>query len=567
MNYVQSSQAGREGSRRKGIEFSGMIVSFCLLAAGGFALAGDSALTDDVAATGVEPGLVEAVPESPKTIPGESPEPETTTHANTTGAVTGNETVGQSIDTANDELAEDGVFEDVVFEFYGHMSFQNRNDTFVGPPVPEAIDDPETEVESAKHPVAANIDLSEPVAPLLDVNGIDIGSIAPPTEPPLAVYKQKSMLLLGTEVAPGTSTRLAWSPDQSFDGIAVPTPVLVVNGAKPGPVLCLTAAIHGDELNGIEVVRRVLYDLQPEELSGTVIGVPIVNLQGFRRASRYLPDRRDLNRYFPGNPRGSAASRLAYSFFTEVITHCNALVDMHTGSFQRTNLPQLRANLEIPQIVELTQGFGSTVVLHGGGAKGTLRRAASDAGIPTVTLEAGEPARVQATDVAHSTKGVMTLLNELGMYDSATDWGNREPVYYRSKWVRAESGGVLFSKVDLGDRVRRGELLGTITDPITNVQTELRASVKGRVLGMALDQFVMPGFAAFRIGIEKPESELPPPSAIELSDQRAEPVNFEAEPDSSAIAESDADLYDEYGYEYEDEAEFLEVRDNLEDSE
>ena len=141
---------------------------------------------------------------------------------------------------------------------------------------------------------------------------------APPAdadEPP----DRRPLVLLGSEVPAGTSTRLSWSPEHSFAGIAGPTPVLVVNGAKPGPVLCLTAAIHGDELNGIEVVRRVLYDLDARKLSGTVIGVPIVNLQGFRRGSRYLPDRRDLNRFFPGNARGSSAARIAQSFFDEVI--------------------------------------------------------------------------------------------------------------------------------------------------------------------------------------------------------------------------------------------------------
>jgi predicted deacylase len=203
--------------------------------------------------------------------------------------------------------------------------------------------------------------------------------------------------------------------------------------------------------------------------------------------------------------------------------------------------------------------------LHGAGANGTLRRAASNAGIPTVTLEAGEPARVQDDAVTHSTKGVMTLLNELGMYAKTTTWGNREPVYYRSKWVRADSGGVLFSKVKLGDRVRKGELLGTITDPITNVQSELRASVKGRVLGMALDQFVMPGFAAFRIGIEKPESEISAPAAIAVSENSSGFENPDGNPASPALADTDAD--EEMYEEFEDESGLLDIRDSLEDSE
>ena len=462
---------------------------------------------------------------------------------------------------SEDEAIDGHVPSIVVYDFLGHAYVKSSGDFFVGPP---AADSPEIAVATispTRPPIAENIDLSEPVAPVPEIDQIDIGQIEPPAEPVVAADKQKSLLMLGAEVPPSTSTRLAWSPDQSFEGIAVPTPVLVVNGAEPGPVLCITAAIHGDELNGIEVVRRVLYDLEPRKLSGAVIGVPIVNLQGFRRASRYLPDRRDLNRYFPGNPSGSAASRLAHSFFTEVISHCDALVDMHTGSFQRTNLPQLRADLNNPQIVELTQGFGSTVVLHGAGTKGTLRRAATDAGIPTVTVEAGEPATIQDKEVSHSTKGVMTLLNELGMYNRTTNWGNREPVYYRSTWVRAESGGVLFSKVDLGDRVREGEILGTITDPITNVQTEVQATVNGRILGKALDQFVMPGFAAFRIGIEKPDNEVSPPTAIEVSANNTQPRDVESVSESLAVSEDE--LFDEY----EDEAGLVDERDHLEDSE
>ena len=154
--------------------------------------------------------------------------------------------------------------------------------------------------------------------------------------------------MLGERVSPGTFARLTWVPTETFTGNTVPSAVLVAHGTEPGPTLCLTAAIHGDELNGIETVRRVLHEVQAERLAGTLIGVPIVNLQGFHRNSRYLPDRRDLNRYFPGHPSGSAAARIAYSLFNNVIRHCHALVDLHTGSFHRTNLPQLRVDLSIP---------------------------------------------------------------------------------------------------------------------------------------------------------------------------------------------------------------------------
>ncbi len=320
------------------------------------------------------------------------------------------------------------------------------------------------------------------------------------------------------DLEPGTLTRLTWRAGESLYGSAIPTPVLVAEGAAPGPALCLTGAVHGDELNGIEIVRRVMYSLNPEKLTGRVIGVPIVNLQGFERHSRYLPDRRDLNRFFPGNPRGSSASRIAYSFFEQVVRRCDALVDLHTGSFHRTNLPQLRANLLDESVMTLTEGFGGLVILHSTGGSGTLRAAAVDAGIPAVTLEAGEPLRVDDKAVDHSVRSLFTLLDDLGMYDRRSLWGNPEPTYYGSMWVRADKGGMLLGRVKLGKRVREGDVLGTVTDPITNVQQEILAPASGRVIGMALNQFVMPGYAAFHLGVEAPSMEELPdaPSAEEL---------------------------------------------------
>ena len=314
--------------------------------------------------------------------------------------------------------------------------------------------------------------------------------------------QDRTLTVLGTQIPPGSVKRLSWSATELFAGVSISTPVLVVNGTLPGPTLCLTAAIHGDELNGIEIVRRVMHNLDPDELSGTVIGVPIVNLQGFRRGSRYLPDRRDLNRYFPGNTNGSAASRIAYSFFNDVVSECDSLVDLHTGSFERSNLPQLRADLLNPDVVAMTEGFGSTVILHNKPAEGTLRYAATAAGIPTVTLEAGGPTELEIQEVKHGVKGVQTLLHTLGMVRKVRLWGESEPVYYSSSWVRANRGGILLADVVLGSTVREGDLLGTITDPMNNASTRLFSPHSGRIIGMARNQVVMPGFAAFHIGIE-----------------------------------------------------------------
>lgn len=332
--------------------------------------------------------------------------------------------------------------------------------------------------------------------------------LLPDTSPPALVDPIPSFNILDAEVQAGETRTLVWSASQNFAGMELDTPVLVANGDKPGPVLCLTAALHGDELNGIEIVRRVLFSTDPKQLRGTLIGVPIVNLHGFQRSSRYLADRRDLNRHFPGYDGGSSASRIAHSFFKEVVRHCHALVDLHTGSFHRTNLPQLRADLSTPSVVALTTGFGATAVLDHPGAVGTLRRSAVDAGIPAVTLEAGEPARLQLDQVEHGVKAIKSLMAELGMLKKTIFWKEPQPVYYESSWVRADRGGILLATVELGAKVKAGDLLGTITDPITNVQSLIYAPFDGHVLGMALNQVVMPGFAAFRIGIERSKEEV-----------------------------------------------------------
>lgn len=362
------------------------------------------------------------------------------------------------------------------------------------PQEPEALVEPE-KLGLAIDPLAAEVEEDQAPVPLAD-------AVTRAGETSTA----KPLTLLGSEIPPGTYQRLGWSATELFEGVPISSPVLVVNGTLPGPTLCLAAAIHGDELNGIEMVRRVMHGLNPQKLSGSVVGVPIVNLQGFRRGSRYLPDRRDLNRFFPGNPNGSAASRIAYSFFTEVVRNCDALVDLHTGSFERANLPQLRADLRDPDVVTLTQGFGATVILHSDPADGTLRGAATAAGIPTVTLEAGGPSELELEEVMHGVKGIETLLNTLGMVRKTRLWGDPEPVYYRSVWVRANRGGILLADVSLGSSVQRGDLLGTITDPMTNSSTNLYAPFSGRVIGMARNQVVMPGFAAFHVGYQTAEA-------------------------------------------------------------
>jgi predicted deacylase len=312
--------------------------------------------------------------------------------------------------------------------------------------------------------------------------------------------------ILDQKIPPNSYRRLTWSSESLAVGFSEATPVLVVNGATVGPTLCLVGAVHGDELNGIEMIRSVIFDIDPAKLTGTVVGVPVANIMGFRRNSRYLPDRRDWNRYFPGNTHGSTASRLAYSFFNDIIKHCDSLVDLHTGSFHRTNLPQLRADLGDENVAKLAQEFGDIAVLNSRGSPSSLRASAVRAGIPAVTMEAGEPQHLQMEIVAAGVSAIKTLLAKKGMYGKPQKWGRVAPVYYRSTWVRANQSGILFSRVGLGKRVKEGEVLGTVTDPITNARTTIVSPFGGRILGMALDQVVLPGFAAYHIGIQTPES-------------------------------------------------------------
>ncbi|MGE4071984.1 MAG: succinylglutamate desuccinylase/aspartoacylase family protein [Lysobacterales bacterium] len=359
-----------------------------------------------------------------------------------------------------------------------------------------------------------------------------------------AMPPDPALYLLGERVAPGTKARLFWRSGATFLGDSMQVPINVVHGARPGPVLCLTGAIHGDELNGVEVIRRVLGSLDAEDLVGTVIGVPIVNMAGFSRGSRYLPDRRDLNRFFPGNVNGSSASRIARDFFDLVVIHCDALVDFHTGSFDRANLPQVRGDLRLPSVVDLTRRFGATAVLHTPSARGMLRRAATDAGISAVTFELGAPVRLEPAEIEHGVAAIETLMNNMGMTQRVRQWREPQPIFYESRWVRVARPGMLFSDVRLGDRVRQGQRLGRVVNPLNDESSELVSPVRGRVIGMALNQVVLPGYAAFHVGEEATEAKV-------VRDAEREPAAVEEaermdEGEPSEATEGSTEQVDEY---------------------
>jgi predicted deacylase len=337
-----------------------------------------------------------------------------------------------------------------------------------------AAEDPPPSAQAA---VSAPAPSSEPVTP-------------PP--PPWGAFE-----LLGESVPPGESRRLRFESLDSFTASLV-----ALRGSAPGPTLCVTAGVHGDELNGVAIARQLVDEMDPKQLSGTLVVVPIVNAHGFRTGSRYLPDRRDLNRYFPGTPTGSAASRIAHQFFEQVVRRCDALVDLHTGSLNRANVPQIRTDLSEVDNLRLAWGFGSEHVVHSVPQAGTLRRAADDARISAVLYEAGEPGRIDLEQIQRGVASIRGVLGSLGMIDFQGLIPVAQRLYGRTQWVRSDASGIYVPRVEPGALVEKGQAIGEVTDPFSSERVEIRAPISGRVLGMALGQVVIPGFALFHIGVE-----------------------------------------------------------------
>jgi predicted deacylase len=306
--------------------------------------------------------------------------------------------------------------------------------------------------------------------------------------------------LLGRTVEPGTKHKFPFIPDPSFESSYLNTPVFVARGAAPGPTLCITAGVHGDELNGVEVARRAFSRVEPASLRGSLIALPAINAEGVRSGSRYLSDRRDLNRAFPGREGGSVASVIAHAVFG-VIGRCDALVDLHTASNNRTNLPQIRADISNPDIRALAVHFGLGIVVAGKGPAGSLRRETADAGIPAIIYEAGEPYRFQEDEVDRGVEGVENVMAYLGMTDRRDVEIPATRVYEKTNWIRATNGrgGFFFPSAELGDVVEPGQVLGQVVDPFTDVGFDVVSTVSGEIIGMALAQPVLSGYALFHV--------------------------------------------------------------------
>lgn len=278
-------------------------------------------------------------------------------------------------------------------------------------------------------------------------------------------------------------------------------PVVVLCGSRPGPTVWLSAAIHGDELLGVEIIRQVMRGIDPRRLSGTILAVPVVNVPGFLAQSRYTPDRRDLNRSFPGSPRGSLASRLAHLFMGDIVARCDAGIDLHTGSNHRENLPQIRCNTDDETTLAMAKAFSPPAILHARLRQGSLRAACASRGLPVLLLEAGEAMRYADGPLEIGAAGVRRTLVHLGMLRDAPDPPRRRPPVIRSStWVRARRSGMVRFAVDLGDRVAEGERIGTVADAHGHTRSIVKSRADGLVVGITRNPLVNQGDALVHVG-------------------------------------------------------------------
>jgi predicted deacylase len=265
----------------------------------------------------------------------------------------------------------------------------------------------------------------------------------------------------------------------------VSLPVHVIHGRRPGPALFISAAIHGDEILGVEIIRRVLNTKGVDALRGTLLCVPIVNAFGFLAQTRYLPDRRDLNRVFPGSPKGSLAGRLAHLFLNEVAARCDLGIDLHTGAINRSNLPQIRGDFLKPELRHVAESFGVPVILQSGFRDGSLRQAAYDLGVDVLTYEAGEALRLDELSVRAGVRGILQVMHELGMLGAkfARSSKNQSVFAGTSQWVRAPEGGIFRAFKTLGDRVAENDVIGVVTNPYEGGDTDVRSTFDGVIIG------------------------------------------------------------------------------------
>lgn len=315
--------------------------------------------------------------------------------------------------------------------------------------------------------------------------------------------KKETLTIHDTEILPGQRKTIFIPLPSLYDCSPVSMPVHVIKGKKPGPTICVTAAIHGDEINGVGIVRRLLAKKVLNRLCGTLIAVPVVNAYGFFLKDRYLPDRRDLNRCFPGSPTGSLGSRLAYILSHDVISAADYHIDLHSGSFHRSNLPQIRINGDTQGEAALAKAFNAPVILTSKEREGSLRQTARSKGLPTLLYEAGESHRFNEMAIRVGVRGIVNVMQELQMLKSK----KTEPPSSTSRsfftcssfWVRSVHSGIFTTIKTLGAKVKKGELIARVGNPFGWDERNIVSPHSGIVIGLNKQPLVQEGEALLHI--------------------------------------------------------------------
>lgn len=336
--------------------------------------------------------------------------------------------------------------------------------------------------------------------------------------------KHGDFSFLGETIPPSSRRVIELEAAKLYTDSPLSIPIEVLHGASPGPVLMINAAIHGDELNGVEIIRQLLNTLDEKKLKGTVIAVPIVNVFGFIHKSRYLPDRRDLNRCFPGSEKGSLASRMAHTFFSQVAERCDYILDLHTGAIHRTNLPQIRADLSNSETLRIAQAFATPVIIDSPLRDGSLRSEAEKQQIPVLTYEAGEALRFDPIAINAGIIGIKRVMQSIGMLRHSRKKIPNSIIAKSTSWLRAEADGILRTLVSLGDKVEKGQVLAYINSPLGKLEVEIRANKSGIVIGQQTLPLVNEGDAVFHLAYFHKADDLIEQVVEELTEADLEPL-------------------------------------------
>lgn len=315
--------------------------------------------------------------------------------------------------------------------------------------------------------------------------------------------KKREIIIAGKKVPKGKSAQINLNIARLPSRTPIDIPVFVTRSKEDGPVLLLLAGLHGDEINGIEIIRRILHEGYNRPKKGTVICVPVMNIYGFLNYSRDLPDGKDVNRSFPGTKSGSLASRIAHRLMDEIIPLIDYGIDFHTGGARLSNFPQIRCLINDEVNMKLATAFAPPFILNSGFRPNSLRKESSKIGKRIIVFEGGESMRFDREAIWHGVRGVQRILKYLGMANYSVEAAYETKIFFKGTWVRARHSGLFHYFIQNGHPVEKGMVIGSITDPFGDFYSEIKSPADGYLIGVNNNPVVNQGDALMNIGMEE----------------------------------------------------------------